>query len=523
MRKRQKAIFWGILLAAVAIRLAGFGAIPAGINQDEAMAAVDAWALSKYGTDRFGMFLPAHFEAWGYGQMSVLLSYCMIPFLKVLGFGTVAVRLPQLLASCGSMILMYLVGRKLFSERFALLVMGLVAINPWHFMQSRWSLDCNLFPHVFLLAFYLLLLGLEKRRYLYLSMICFGLTFYCYGIAVYAVIPFLVVYAAWCIWKKQLRVWEVLCCVLVFSVVALPEILVMAVNFFGWHTIETPFFTAGYFPDSVRSNDILFLHFSFGQLWRNVLAMVRTCLIQTPDQIYNALPAFGPMYHISIPFMVLGTALYTKALFVEKDVKVKTGKLALWGFLLTGIWVGLVTYEVNVNRINIIFFPLLFMCGYGIWVIARGFKRIGIGIISAYLLCFGLFLGSYFTDFAREIQTCFNVNFLEAVQEADSLEEYERLYITAHMDWQYNVKMSEILTQYACEIDPGYYQEKTNITGGRKLLPYTQRYHYIDLNYPTETDPEGLYLIHESELGKLSFSYEIVKKLGRYVLLTVGQ
>ena len=161
MRKRQKAIFWGILLAAVAIRLAGFGAIPAGINQDEAMAAVDAWALSKYGTDRFGMFLPAHFEAWGYGQMSVLLSYCMIPFLKVLGFGTVAVRLPQLLASCGSMILMYLVGRKLFSERFALLVMGLVAINPWHFMQSRWSLDCNLFPHVFLLAFYLLLLGLE--------------------------------------------------------------------------------------------------------------------------------------------------------------------------------------------------------------------------------------------------------------------------------------------------------------------------------------------------------------------------
>lgn len=31
--------------------------------------------------------------------------------------------------------------------------------------------------------------------------------------------------------------------------------------------------------------------------------------------------------------------------------------LALWGFLITGIWVGLITYEVNINRVNIIFYP----------------------------------------------------------------------------------------------------------------------------------------------------------------------
>ena len=62
MRKRQKAIFWGILLAAVAIRLAGFGAIPAGINQDEAMAAVNGGFLPLEWLIDFLREKPAHLE-----------------------------------------------------------------------------------------------------------------------------------------------------------------------------------------------------------------------------------------------------------------------------------------------------------------------------------------------------------------------------------------------------------------------------------------------------------------------------
>lgn len=166
MRKKQ-VLFWSILALAFILRCIRFAAVPDGINQDEAMGAMDAWALSKYGTDRFGTFLPVHFEAWKYSQMSVLLSYCMIPFIKVFGFSTVTVRMPMLLISCGAVALVYLVSEKLFDERIAFIAMLLTAVNPWQFMQSRWSLDCNLFPHVFLLAFYLLLLGLEKRRYLF--------------------------------------------------------------------------------------------------------------------------------------------------------------------------------------------------------------------------------------------------------------------------------------------------------------------------------------------------------------------
>ena len=92
-----------VLIALIAVfvflRIYGFGEVPGGVNQDGAMAAVDAKALADYGTDRFGTKLPAHLYAWGYGQMSSLMSYCMVPFIKLFGLNVITMRLPILLAS----------------------------------------------------------------------------------------------------------------------------------------------------------------------------------------------------------------------------------------------------------------------------------------------------------------------------------------------------------------------------------------------------------------------------------------
>ena len=293
----------------------------------------------------------------------------------------------------------------------------------------------------------------------------------------------------------------------------------MAINFFGWHTVQTPFFTMSYFPESVRSRDILFLNFSVRQLFRNFVSMVDACILQRPDPLYNALPEFGPMYHISIPFMLLGIVDYTRRLFREKGIILKTKMLALWLFSLTGIWVGLVTFEVNVNRINIIFFPLIFLCSHGIVAAVKKIRSLKYVAAPAYILCFLLFMNVYFTSFAENVQVYFNVNFMEAVTKADGMGEYDKLYITANADWQSNWRMTEILTQYACQIDAAYYQEKTLITGGRKLLPYSQRYHFVDVNHIQDVDLEGLYVMHESDLEKLPFPYEIIAIEGRYVLL----
>lgn len=514
--------FWAILVFALLIRVVRFGALPMGVNQDEAMGAVDAWALSLYGTDRFGVSLPVHFSAWQVSQMSVLLSYLMIPFIKVFGFSTWVIRLPMLLASVGSVALMYLIGRRLWDARFGLVVMALTAVNPWHFMQSRWSIDCNLFPHVFLLAFWLLLLGLEKRRFLYLSMFFFGLTFYCYGIAVYSVTPFLAVFAIWGLHKKLFSFREVLLSILIFGLTALPEILVMAINLFHLDTMELGPFTLSRFPETLRGNDILFLNFSFAQLGRNIRALLRSVFLQLPDYWFNAIPAFGPMYHFSIPFMAGGAVLLTRDLIREKDVKEQAGKLALWGFLLTGIWVGIITCEVNVNRINIIFFPLIFASGYCICRLADVSRKAATAARTVYVLCAVLFLGAYFTVYPEKSAQYYNGEFLEAVQLADEME-YESLYITGNMGWQFNQSMAEILTQYACRIDACYYQEKTLVTGGRQLLPYSGRYHYINAQSFdwTGCDREALYLLQERDLENVTSGYEVLAQVGGFYLMEI--
>lgn len=545
----QRCLFWGIIIFALVIRCIYISDVPPGINQDEAMAAMDAWALSKYGTDRYGMQWPVHFQAWQYGQMSVLLSYCMIPFIKMLGFCTIAVRMPMVFAGVGGIVLVYFIARKFFSANMALAVMAFAAINPWQFMQSRWSLDCNLFPHVFLLGFYLLLCGLEKRRYLYLSMIFFGLTFYCYGIAVYSVPVFLFVYAAWCLWKKELHIREILLSVVIFLIVALPEILTMFINMFGFPTIETPLFTIPFFPESIRSKDILFLNFSVEQLEKNALAMIKQVFLQRPDFLYNALPEFGPMYRISRPFMCLGIVVFALRFLLsgkkktdEKISRQSTLDLALLGFLLMGIWVGLLTFEVNINRINIIFYPLMFFTVYGIQIVIQYLTKglnwllrcfvnknitvrwvLIVGFIVGYSILGVSFFNQYFRSFPEQIHTLFNVDFLQIVKEADEREDYDTLYITSNMGWQNSVRMSEILTQYSCQIDALYYQGLTNETGGRTLRPYHERYCFVNLGETVLLDEEALYVIHQRDIEVLAADcndgYDIVLECGDFLAI----
>lgn len=143
-------IIFGIsAIAAVAIRIWKFGEVPGGFNQDGAMAAVDAKALADYGTDRYGMRYPVHLTAWGYGQMSALLSYLMVPFIKISGFSPFVLRLPQLITSLAGLVCLYFLIRDVSGKNIALIVFMFASVNPWHILQSRWVLDCNLYPHFF--------------------------------------------------------------------------------------------------------------------------------------------------------------------------------------------------------------------------------------------------------------------------------------------------------------------------------------------------------------------------------------
>lgn len=524
---KPKTFIIAMLILTFITRLIGLNIIPSGINQDEAMGALDALALSQYATDRFGTFLPVHFTAWGYSQMSVLLSYCMIPFIKILGFNIISIRLPLALISSFSILVIYKISKQYVPLKVAYLIMSLTIINPWHIMQSRWALDCNLFPHIFLFAFYLLLKGLEKTKYLYLSMLFFALTFYSYGVAIYTVPVFLFFFAGFCIWKKQISFPKIIICIIIFMSVALPEIITMGINALHLKTIETPFFTMPYFEESMRNSDILFLNFSFEQLFKNCKHLITQAFLQYPDHLFNSLPAFGPLYPISTPFIFIGMVSFIKQLFYSQNIKQHTKDIALLGFLLTGIWTGITTLEVNINRINIIFYPLIIFCGYGLYSTYLLIKNTTYQVlllrlcISSYIFSFIAFVFLYLTHFSEEIKVYFNVDFLNIIHIADQLEDYDTLLITSNMDWQFNSKMSEILTQYSCLIDAQYIQGNTNFHRNTEYLPYHERYLYLTYDvYPYQTI-DTLYILHISELSTFPYTYEIIIENPKYVGITV--
>lgn len=103
--------------------------------------------------------------------MSVLLSYLTVPFIWLMGLTKTVIRLPMVLASLAGIGAVWGIVKRTFGEKTGLAALLLLAINPWHFMQSRWALDCNLFPHMFVLGVCFLMAGIKRKADLYLSMV----------------------------------------------------------------------------------------------------------------------------------------------------------------------------------------------------------------------------------------------------------------------------------------------------------------------------------------------------------------
>lgn len=514
LSKGQEIILVLLLLAVgIFVRAFHFGMSPVGIHQDEAMTAVDALALSEYGTDRYGMRFPVHFTAWVGSQQSVLLAYCMVPFIKLFGFSTVTVRMPMLVVSSLGLLALYFLGKCTGGIRTGLILLLLGVICPWHYMQSRWSFDCNMFPHMFLLGVCFLLAGVRKKWTLYVSMVFFALCCYSYGVADYSVPLFLLAAAVYLLRRKLIRVRELMISFCIFMAFALPEYLSMLLTALGGETIETPLFTIPSFLQSFRGNDILLTNFSWEQLWKNMISTVTVVWGSGDKSATNTIVRFGPVYYLTVAFFCIGLIVLAARSFwknevSDRDEAKEAGEqrrlayvvLLLW--LLMGIWVGFITREVTINRINVIFYVILAIAAVGIeWCLDRQFLLL-LPIGAYYAICAMLFASDYFGAWADVSRIYYFDPYVQALEFAENLE-CETYYITPDPQGEGVNAVGEILTMYCHEIDALYYQGVSNIQGGRECLPYRERYRFIDVSAEIIAENAGkpvVYLVSADSL-----------------------
>jgi 4-amino-4-deoxy-L-arabinose transferase-like glycosyltransferase len=135
-------------------RLYKISSIPASVYWDEASIGYNAYSISIDGMDEWGSFLPLHFRAFGEFKLPVYI-YSVAPFVKVLGLNALSVRLPAVIFSFASLILIYLLAKKLFEdEKTALLSAFLFTVLPWMFLFSRAGYEASAGVFFYLLGTY---------------------------------------------------------------------------------------------------------------------------------------------------------------------------------------------------------------------------------------------------------------------------------------------------------------------------------------------------------------------------------
>lgn len=400
LTKTEKSIFFVLVFLGAFARMYRFGAAPPGLNQDEAFAAYDAWALLHYGTDSSLHAFPVYLTAWGSG-MNALESYLMIPFLAVFGVKTWVIRLPQLLLALLSLPAAFSVGRRLNGARGGLCTLALLSLCPWHILLSRWALESNMAPNLLLLGLCFLLKGREDGRFLPLSALCYGLSLYAYS-AVWPAMPLLLgltlLYA-----RPKADRWLLLSGLLL-SLLALPLLGFLAVNYgliaeFSIGPLSVPKLV------EMRSGEI-----SLSHIPDNLRTMLGILLRQSDGLGWNYAGRFGLFYPAALPFGLLGLgALIGRTARALRERRFDAAVLLLiWlvsGTALTAL------ISVNVNRMNFLVMPVALTVAFGAetaLLLLRRHARLGAPLLlTALLVFFGFFSRYYFTEYTDSLNGAF--------------------------------------------------------------------------------------------------------------------
>jgi len=425
-RKTNNIIFIAILLIGIFARVYRFGSVPGGINQDEAFAAFEALSILRTGADSFGYRFPVYLTAWGSG-MNALESYLMIPFIALFGLKTWVIRLPQLIAAILTIPAVYSIMRKVTSEKGALFAVLLLAVCPWHVMLSRWGLESNLAPAFLSFGLCFFFKGLDERKYLPLSALFYGLSLYAYA-TLWIVLPFMllaqVIYAIYA-GKLGFNAASVNAFA-VLAVLALPLILFVAVNCGLIGEVKTWFISIPRLL-YMRAGEI-----SFASIPENAKNLFDIIASQSDGLSWNNAEKYGIIYPISMPFAVIGLISAVVSAIRKMKAHACSHELPILIWLIFGILVGLLI-KVNINRVNLLFIPLVLMISLGIECVASGIGKRGMAIFAAvYLILFIGFESYYFSDYADRIAGSFGSGLEEAL---DAAPEDETVFVSSYISY----------------------------------------------------------------------------------------
>ncbi|WP_338214205.1 ArnT family glycosyltransferase [Companilactobacillus muriivasis] len=343
-----------------------------GLFIDEINYMNEVISKANFGTDIQGLRHPVYFASvWGQGQ-SVLYSWIVGPWIKLLGFSILVFRLPMVLLSIlmvgATMISIFLVTK---DKLLAICVEIALISMPWLIISSRWVLDANVSPIFImmgLLSFYVSVSGYLSKRmtmiFLVLSGIIMSLSAYGY-IASWLYLPVLVIaLAIFSLRKRLLGLKEIILWLFTMVIVAIPLIIfAYRVNIQHIdHFTKFIFFDIPYLKANRTSSLINFNQHILG----NIIINLKTGMFQfnsgTDGLPQNGLHPYGAIMPWMLVFFVIGVIVSKNKLKPSAVIFRNLIEISIVSFIPA-----MMIIQANFNHWNFLWIPMTVIVGYGLY------------------------------------------------------------------------------------------------------------------------------------------------------------
>lgn len=348
---RVKILLILIIALAVVIRLIVLDKFPNGFTGDEAQQGYSAYSILKTGRDEWGQFLPLNPR--GFGDFKPpLYTYLTIPLVAIFDLNITAVRLPAALIGILTVLVVYFLTKELLQkESIALWAAFLLSISPWHIQLSRTAFEGGLGILTFSLGL-LFFLKSEKKKYLMLTIILWGLTLYAYhSFRVLVILFILGLFFLRRLSQKQ---------IIYFSLGLLIFLMPLLTN---WENISARASDVGIFSsdqvmnyfkykgtsplppvlDKIFDNKFIFVKNNFLENYLSYFSSTFFFTGARPDNTYLNFPSFGLLYAVEIIFWLFAI----KEIFFKKLIN---KEIIIWWFVIAPVGAALATGGLNANR-----------------------------------------------------------------------------------------------------------------------------------------------------------------------------
>ena len=498
--KKNNLLLIIILLIAFSFRFINLNSTPA-LNPDEAALGYNAYSLIQTGKDEHGDSWPLHFKSFGDFKPGGYV-YLALPFVKVLGLNTLAVRLPNLILSLLTIFFLYkLVFLLSKSEILALLSSSVLALSPWHIHFSRGAWESSAALSFILIGTYFFFKSINTKFLLNFSLF---VLFYVLSLYIYhsarLIAPLLALTLVVIYFKNLVKKLPQILFPIFFGVILAIPVAFSFLNNGGTARIGGVGLTADQGP-VWRSNELINQHsdikiidriihnkrilylISWGQKYTSHFDL--NFLVINGDEVPRSkVPEMGQIHLIELPFLILGLIFLLKSTIYSLRPKI-----FIIAFLLIAPIASSLTFQApSALRALSMVIPLSILIANGIYysfTLINKSKLINL-VLILFILIYGYFvayyLDSYFLHYPKRFPFAWQYGFDQLVPYLeDQKDKYNQIYITNKYDQPY------ILFLFYSKYPPQKIQSEIILTppdnfGFSTVLNY-EKYNFQKINW----------------------------------------